>query len=86
MIICKVTGIISIVIVVLGVFQIKLSESLVSSLALQPAGREMEVAWVDGCVTFPMDTIEATGEEADRQGFFFFFSLFFCIYRRYCIR
>ncbi|KAK8393691.1 hypothetical protein O3P69_006784 [Scylla paramamosain] len=49
------------------IYQIKLSESLVSSLALQPAGREMEVAWVDGCVTFPTDTIEGTGEEADRQ-------------------
>lgn len=54
-------------------FQIKLSESLVSSLALQPAGREMEVAWVDGCVTFPTDTIEGTGEEADRQGCFYIF-------------
>lgn len=61
------------------VFQIKLSESLVSSLALQPAGREMEVAWVDGCVTFPTDTIEGTGEEADRQGFLLS-SLLFSLY------
>lgn len=51
-------------------FQIKLAESLVSSLMLQPAGRDMEVAWVDGCVSFPSENIDKTGEEGDRQGWF----------------
>ncbi|XP_071526675.1 probable cleavage and polyadenylation specificity factor subunit 2 isoform X2 [Panulirus ornatus] len=49
------------------IYQIKLAESLVSSLMLQPAGRDMEVAWVDGCVSFPSENIDKTGEEGDRQ-------------------
>ncbi|KAG7164338.1 cleavage and polyadenylation specificity factor subunit 2-like [Homarus americanus] len=49
------------------IYQIKLAESLVSSLMLQPAGRDMEVAWVDGCVSFPTENINETVQEGDRQ-------------------
>ncbi|XP_045595485.1 probable cleavage and polyadenylation specificity factor subunit 2 [Procambarus clarkii] len=49
------------------IYQIKLAESLVSSLMLLPAGRDMEVAWVDGCVSFPAEITDETIEGADRQ-------------------
>ncbi|KAK8734330.1 hypothetical protein OTU49_006128, partial [Cherax quadricarinatus] len=46
------------------IYQIKLSESLVSSLMLMPAGRDMEVAWVDGYVSYPTENINGMIEEA----------------------
>lgn len=48
--------------------QIKLHESLVAALPLQPAGHDLEVAWVDGCVTFPTDSIDENLDEENRQG------------------
>ena len=48
--------------------QIKLAESLVSSLMLQPAGRDVEVAWVDGTVSFPSENTDENMENSDRQG------------------
>ncbi|ROT74637.1 probable cleavage and polyadenylation specificity factor subunit 2 [Penaeus vannamei] len=49
------------------IYQVKLAESLVSSLMLKPAGREVEVAWVDGIVSFPTESIDEAVEEGDRQ-------------------
>ncbi|XP_037780059.1 probable cleavage and polyadenylation specificity factor subunit 2 [Penaeus monodon] len=34
---------------------------------LKPAGREVEVAWVDGIVSFPTESIDEAVEEGDRQ-------------------
>lgn len=39
---------------------------------LKPAGREVEVAWVDGIVSFPTESIDEAVEEGDRQGWFWF--------------
>ncbi|KAK4320479.1 hypothetical protein Pmani_008645 [Petrolisthes manimaculis] len=49
------------------IYQIKLHESLVAALPLQPAGNDLEVAWVDGCVTFPTDIIDDNLDEENRQ-------------------
>lgn len=49
------------------IYQVKLAESLVSSLVLQQAGRDVEVAWVDGTVSFPTENTDENIEESERQ-------------------
>ncbi|KAK7074959.1 cleavage and polyadenylation specificity factor subunit 2 [Halocaridina rubra] len=49
------------------IYQIKLAESLVSSLLLKPAGRDVEVAWVNGLVSFPTENADDNIEEGERQ-------------------
>ncbi|MCL4123063.1 UNVERIFIED_CONTAM: hypothetical protein GTU68_046074, partial [Idotea baltica] len=50
------------------IYQVRLSEALVSSLLLQPAsgGKEVEVAWLDGRVTYEQEKLLAMEEDVEQ--------------------